>query len=127
VDVIVKGQKNVTGGTLTAGQFSFGIYDSCSDVTPIATATNDAAGVITFPAESFTTAGTYTRYLKETSTSGSGWSTDTGCNPVTITVTDNGLGALTATVTTPKAFMNNYSVTSTTATLTATKTANGKS
>lgn len=95
--------KRLAGGTLAAGQFSFELRDEAGNV--LQTVTNDADGVITFEPISYTSAGVY-RYTIAEVVPGQG---DTGFNAsivydahpenVTVKVTDNGDGTLSAVAT----------------------------
>ncbi|MCL2383357.1 MAG: hypothetical protein FWC79_04295 [Oscillospiraceae bacterium] len=59
---------------------------------------------VEFPCIEFTEEGVYEYIIRETSQSGSGWTTDDREYPVTITVTDDGEGHLTADVDYPEGF-----------------------
>jgi len=120
------GTKNVNGGTLVAGQFSFAVQEN--GVT-VATGTNDASGNITFTKIDYTTndAGPHYYIVTETTPNGNGWTTDISQIPVTVDVEDDGDGDLIATASYPEGdvvFTNTYASSGSIA-LTATKTAVG--
>jgi pilin isopeptide linkage protein len=104
-----KAVKTVTGGTLSSGQFSFGIYDEQGNL--IENAANDENGNVTFPQLSFSSAGEYNYTVRESTPDGAGYTTDKTSYPYKITVTDGGNGQLTA-VTEPEnpnfSFNNTY-------------------
>ena len=95
--------KRLAGGVLAAGQFSFALRDEAGNV--LQTVTNDADGALTFEPISYTAAGTY-RYTIAEVVPGQG---DTGFDAaiaydahsedVTVKVTDNGDGTLSAVAT----------------------------
>lgn len=95
--------KRLAGGVLAAGQFSFELRDEAGNV--LQTVTNDADGAVTFEPISYTSAGTY-RYTIAEVVPGQG---DTGFDAaiaydahsedVTVKVTDNGDGTLSAVAT----------------------------
>ena len=95
--------KRLAGGVLAAGQFSFALRDEAGNV--LQTVTNDADGAVTFEPISYTSAGTY-RYTIAEVVPGQG---DTGFDAaiaydahvedVTVKVTDNGDGTLSAVAT----------------------------
>ncbi|MDR0929492.1 MAG: hypothetical protein LBM74_07245, partial [Oscillospiraceae bacterium] len=98
------------------------------DGTVVATAQN-SGGVIHFTTATLTDTGTYNYILKETSTGGNGWTTDTAEFPVTVSVVDGGGGKLIATVDYPNGtptFINRFQITPATLNLTGTKVAEGK-
>lgn len=92
--------KMLTGGVLAAGQFSFALRDEAGNVPQ--TVTSDADGAVTFEPISYTSAGTY-HYIIAEVVPGQG---DTGFDAsiaydahsegVTVKVTDNGDGTLSA-------------------------------
>ncbi|MDR3051764.1 MAG: hypothetical protein LBU67_08595 [Oscillospiraceae bacterium] len=113
--------KLATGAPLVAGVFQFQALDQGGNVA--ATTTNDALGRVVFPVLSFTTPGTFIYTIRESSPSGDGWTTDSRTYPVSVTVTDDTLGQLTAVIAYPAglpAFINAYAA-PTEATITATK------
>lgn len=95
--------KRLAGGVLAAGQFSFALRDEAGNV--LQTVTNDADGALIFEPISYTSAGTY-RYTIAEVVPGQG---DTGFDAaiaydahvedVTVKVTDNGDGTLSAVAT----------------------------
>jgi len=124
--VTLTAKKTATGNTLTAGQFTFAVQENG---TTVATGINDAAGNITFSQINYTTgdAGTHNYTIIETSTGGNGWAIDSSIINVSVLVTDNGNGTMTATQTSPTGdivFANTYT-SSGSVTLTATKKATG--
>ena len=90
-------KKVLSGRDLVAGEFAFELVDAEGRV--VATATNDAAGNIVFaePVE-FTEAGTFTYTIREVAGDAEGVTYDTAEHTAVVTVTDNGDGTLTATV-----------------------------
>jgi pilin isopeptide linkage protein len=80
--------KTATGAPLSAGQFSFGIYDQSGAL--IAIATNDALGRIIFPAFTLEPE-EHQLYMREITSSGNGWTTDSAVYPFTVIVTDEGI------------------------------------
>ncbi|MDR0896561.1 MAG: InlB B-repeat-containing protein [Oscillospiraceae bacterium] len=114
------------GKALTDEAFTFGVFDSTGNLK--SSATNAADGSISYPAISFDAPGTYYYYLQEITPSGNGWTTDTRKDPVIITVSDNGAGALVANVVYPfgaASFRNQYGASPAIVVPTATKTASG--
>ena len=90
---------NVESGSwaLQGNDFSFALYDNADCTgTPLRTATNTADGSITFEALPFDTAGAYTYYMREVPGDRTAITYDSTVYKVTITVQDNGTGALTA-------------------------------
>ena len=79
---------------LTDGEFQFQLKDEQDNV--VATASNDAAGTVTFPRMAFGEAGTYTYEVSEVVGSAAGVTYDAGVRKVTIKVADNGEGYLVA-------------------------------
>ena len=79
---------------LTDGEFQFQLEDEQDNV--VATASNDAAGTVTFPRMAFGEAGTYTYEVSEVVGSAAGVTYDAGVRKVTIKVADNGEGYLVA-------------------------------
>ena len=74
------------GATLENGQFSFAVYNGGAVV---ATGVNDTNGIIVFSAINYTHAGTYTYTIKETSSSGNGWTADSREYGVTVVIVNN--------------------------------------
>lgn len=79
---------------LAAGEFQFQLKDEQDNV--VATASNDAAGTVTFPRMAFGEAGTYTYEVSEVVGSAAGVTYDAGVRKVTIKVADDGKGSLVA-------------------------------
>lgn len=79
---------------LAAGEFQFQLKDDQGKV--VATASNDAAGNVTFPRMAFGEAGTYTYEVSEVVGSAAGVTYDAGVRKVTIKVADDGMGSLVA-------------------------------
>lgn len=79
---------------LTDGEFQFQLKDEQDNV--VATASNDAAGTVTFPRMAFGKAGTYTYKVSEVVGSAAGITYDADVRKVTIKVTDDGKGYLVA-------------------------------
>lgn len=79
---------------LTDGEFQFQLKDEQDNV--VATASNDAAGTVTFPLMAFGKAGTYTYKVSEVVGSAAGITYDADVRKVTIKVTDDGEGYLVA-------------------------------
>ena len=100
-DVTLTARKtlNVESGSwaLQGNDFSFALYDNADCTgTPLRTATNTADGSITFGALTFDAAGEYTYYMREVPGDRTAITYDSTVYKVTITVQDNGTGALTA-------------------------------
>lgn len=116
---VIYAKKELQGGVLKAGQFSFTLKDSGGKV--LQTATNDAEGNVSFNVE-YNKAGTYTYTVSEVVPEDAENNVkdhityDTSEHKVTVTVT-NGEGKLAAAVTydksssTPPTFTNKYSTT----------------
>ena len=79
---------------LTDGEFQFQLKDEQDNV--VATASNDAAGTVTFPRMAFGEAGTYTYKVSEVVGSAAGITYDADVRKVTIKVEDDGKGYLVA-------------------------------
>lgn len=108
-DVTITAHKELLGATLTDGQFAFQLTGMGSDLR----ATNDAQGNVAFPHLLLTELGTYTYELRELNDGQEGVTYDERVYVVTVTVTDDGLGHLSAEVTTDAAdgalaFENTY-------------------
>lgn len=93
-DVTITAHKELLGATLTDGQFAFQLTGMGSDLR----ATNDAQGNVAFPHLLFTERGTYTYELRELNDRQEGVTYDEHVYVVTVTVTDDGLGHLSAEV-----------------------------
>lgn len=94
IEVGLTGQKVLTGRDLEAGEFSFVLKDDDGNV--LQTKENAAGGSITFDAIEYTEAGTYTYTISEIKGDLPGITYDEETVSVTVTVTDNGKGALKA-------------------------------
>lgn len=98
VDITFGATKVLEGRDLAAGEFSFELRDRDGNV--VATATNAADGSIVFTSPvTFTEPGEYTYTIVEVSGSVSGVTYDDAVHTAVVTVTDNGDGTLSATVT----------------------------
>lgn len=86
--------KVLEGADLKAGQFTFKLSGGGVELT----ATNDASGQVTFSELSFTQAGTYTFTISEVNDGQQGVTYDEAERKVTVTVEDNRLGNLIASV-----------------------------
>lgn len=93
-DVTITAHKELLGATLTDGQFAFQLTGMGSDLR----ATNDAQGNVAFPHLLLTETGTYTYELCELNDGQEGVTYDERVYVVTVTVTDDGLGHLSAEV-----------------------------
>lgn len=93
-DVTITAHKELLGATLTDGQFAFQLTGMGSDLR----ATNDAQGNVAFPHLLLTEPGTYTYELRELNDGQEGVTYDERVYVVTVTVTDDGLGYLSAEV-----------------------------
>lgn len=109
-DVEVDATKKLTGRDLRAGEFEFQLRDADGNV--VATAKNDADGRITFAGLTFDKAGTYEYTLVEVAGTAEGIMYDKSEHRVTVTVTDDLKGHLTAEVAydngTAPVFTNTY-------------------
>ena len=98
VDITFGATKVLEGRDLAAGEFSFELRDQDGNV--VATATNAADGSIVFTSPvTFTEPGEYTYTIVEVSGNVSGVTYDDAVHTAVVTVTDNGDGTLSATVT----------------------------
>jgi pilin isopeptide linkage protein len=128
--VTLTAQKRANGNTLSAGQFAFAVQNELGGT--IATGVNDAAGNITFTPISYTLSdvGIHSYTILETSTDNNGWTPSSVVYNVSVQVTDNGDGTLTATPSYPGGssanviFTNTY-MSSGSIVLTATKSVSG--
>lgn len=93
-DVTITAHKELLGATLTDGQFAFQLTGMGSDLR----ATNDAQGNVAFPHLLLTEPGTYTYELRELNDGQEGVTYDERVYVMTVTVTDDGLGHLSAEV-----------------------------
>ena len=127
--IILEGTKVLENKTLNAGDFTFIVMEG---TTKVAEGANDAQGNIVFDEIEYTEAGDHTYTISEVNggqTIG-GVSYDDTEFTVTVNVTDNGDGTLTASVadgTAPVKFTNTYSVSGeASVTLTGTKVLDGR-
>ena len=93
-DVTITAHKELLGATLTDGQFAFQLTGMGSDLR----ATNDAKGNVAFPHLLLTEPGTYPYELRELNDGQEGVTYDERVYVVTVTVTGDGLGHLSAEV-----------------------------
>lgn len=92
--VTIQADQKSVSQALPAGRFAFGLFNG--NGSRIASAVSDATGMIIFPSITITQTGIFNYSIRELTQNGT-WSNDTGY-PVTITVTENGKGQLTANV-----------------------------
>ena len=93
--VVLGATKVLTGKSLAAGEFMF---ELTGDDGMRATAENDGAGGVSFPAQEYTEKGTYHYLISEVKGNEAGVTYDDATYPVTVTVDDNGKGTLVAAV-----------------------------
>ncbi len=98
----LSGKKELTGRALEEGEFTFELYRATDNFVPayvpISTATNGADGIFTFDSIEYTEAGVWYYVISENTSAALGGITyDRRVYHVTVTVTDDGLGTLTAT------------------------------
>ena len=98
IDVKLLMSKIAVGAPLNGGEFTFGIFNQAG--TQLYSVTNDATGLITFPAVRFTTPGTYKYTVRET-LAPHGWTVDKTVYPIEIHVSHDEDKGLHATVTYP--------------------------
>lgn len=98
VDVGIVAKKVLKGTTLTKGQFTFVLKGTVNDEPVELTAANDAEGNVVFPNLEFTRAGTYTFTVSEVAGDEARVTYDKRVFTVTVEVTDDGSGKLSATV-----------------------------
>ena len=99
----ISGKKELEGRELSADEFTFDIFNADVDFTVLGeafdTANNAADGTFSFGSITYTKAGTYHYVVRENATAALGGITyDKSVYHVTVTVTDDGNGTLTATV-----------------------------
>lgn len=107
--VTFTGSKVLHGLNLEANTFSFLVLDENGDV--VAGGVNDADGNIHFDTITYAAAGVYTYTIREVNAGATGITYDTTEYTVTVTVTDDGNGVLTAAVSYPEGglvFTNTY-------------------
>lgn len=97
-DVAIAAKKVLKGTTLTEGQFTFVLKGTVNDEPIELTATNDADGNVAFPHLELTSAGTYTFTVSEVAGREARVTYDKRAFTVTVEVTDDGSGKLSATV-----------------------------
>lgn len=97
-DVAIVAKKLLKGTTLTKGQFTFVLKGIVNDEPVELTATNDAEGNVVFPNLEFASAGTYTFTVSEVAGTEARVTYDKRTFTVTVEVTDDGSGKLSATV-----------------------------
>lgn len=97
-DVAIAAKKVLKGTTLTEGQFTFVLKGTVNDEPIELTATNDADGNVAFPHLELTSAGTYTFTVSEVVGGEARVTYDKRAFTVTVEVTDDGSGKLSATV-----------------------------
>ncbi len=121
-DVSVK--KELAGRDLREGEFSFELLEG-DDV--VATATNAADGTVTFPKLTYDAPGEHSYTVREVAGDAAGVSYDTTVHAVSVKVSDNGDGTLSATASgdTSVTFKNVYEVAPATVTLNAKKVLEG--
>lgn len=121
-DVSVK--KELAGRDLREGEFSFELLEG-DDV--VATATNAADGTVTFPKLTYDAPGEHSYTVREVAGDAAGVSYDTTVHAVSVKVSDNGDGTLSATASgdTSVTFKNVYEVAPAIVTLNAKKVLEG--
>lgn len=121
-DVSVK--KELAGRDLREGEFSFELLEG-DDV--VATATNAADGTVTFPELTYDAPGKHVYTVREATGDAAGVSYDTTAYAVSVKVSDNGDGTLSATASgdTSVTFKNVYEAAPATVTLNAKKVLEG--
>lgn len=121
-DVSVK--KELAGRDLREGEFSFELLEG-DDV--VATATNAADGTVTFPELTYDAPGEHCYTVREVTGDAAGVSYDTTAYAVSVKVSDNGDGTLSATASgdTSATFKNVYEAAPATVTLNAKKVLEG--
>jgi pilin isopeptide linkage protein len=107
---IIRAKKCVCGAGLCEGMFKFGVFKKNGE--QIAQIRNDRCGCVTFPELQFDKPGVYLFTLKELNESCNGWECDKKVVDVTVTVTADEKGTLSADVTydtgTVPIFTNRY-------------------
>ncbi len=100
VDIQLKGEKLLTGKTLQDGEFQFRLeaVTAGAPMPAAAVVSNNAKGVIDFGMITYEKAGVYVYTLKEVNGGDTRYDYDTSVYTVTVTVTDNSRGVLTAQV-----------------------------
>ena len=98
VDVRIVAKKVLKGTTLTKGQFTFALKGTVNDEPVELAAANDADGNVVFPHLELASAGTYTFTVSEVAGDEARVTYDKRVFTVTVEVTDDGSGKLSATV-----------------------------
>ena len=99
-EVVFTASKELAGRTLKAGEFSFALFEVKDGTsTELKTATNDADGKVTFEAIKYEAAGVYTYTISEVQGNLVGVTYDKNAYSVSVEVTDDGKGKLTAVTT----------------------------
>ncbi len=129
--ISLEGEKTLTGKDMTAGEFTFEVYEGNTKVAEgtNAAATDGAAANISFEKITYTAAGVHTYKVVEKNEGKGGIGYDDAVFTVVVTVVDNGDGTLTATAdygAAPVAFANTYAVAPTDITLEGEKTLTGR-
>lgn len=116
--------KQLDGRDLKEGEFTFELVDANGK--QVATATNGANGVVTFPIVTYTTPGEYTYTVREVNDGKGGVAYDASTYKVKVTVTDDGEGQLVATAASGAiTFKNGYAAAPASVSLSATKVLDG--
>ena len=125
-EVTLTATKLVKGAELKENQFEFELLNSNKKDT-IETVKNQAGGTISFSPIRYTQAGEYKYYIREKNTGLAGYTYDASEIEVTVNVTADTAGKLTATASYSKTptFTNSYTAPSAEITLTATKIVSG--
>lgn len=127
VSVPLSGKKTLNGRNLVAGEFEFGLYSA--DGLLLQKASNNANGEFKFDNLTFTKAGNYTFIVTEIQGTKGGISYDNRAYTVKIDVTDNGDGTLSYSTWISGgtlAFVNTYTATSVSETVSGVKVLNGR-
>ena len=124
-EVVIDGTKILNGREMTDGEFNFRLTNSSGTV--IREAFN-VDGKFEFAPITYTVAGTYVYTVSEVNDGKGGVTYDDTLYTVTVTVTDNGLGQLVASVTGNEgiSFTNGYSASSTEVVIDGTKVLDGR-
>ena len=109
-NVTIEAVKKLEGGTLKEGQFTFQLKDK--DGKAVAEVKNKKDGAIRFENLTFDSEGTYEYTISEVNDKQSGVTYDENVYKLTVSVTDDGSGVLSAKVSSDKAiFTNHYKAT----------------
>ena len=125
-EITLTATKIVSGADLKDNQFEFELMNS-SKTDTIETVKNKADGTVSFSPIRYTQAGEYKYYIREKNTGLAGYTYDASEIEVTVNVTADAAGKLTATASYSKTptFTNSYTAPSAEITLTATKIVKG--